>query len=402
MRRILRLLILIVALLWLGRPAAGAVEGQAAQAVEYTFGGQVQFRLALAADQAPSAVQVFLRNQGDEQVWSGAMTLAGSEAVYVHDLTQHPLRAFSTVEYWFSITPQTGEAHTTEIKSFLYLDNRYQWQVIDDTAFRIHWYEGDASFGESLLAAARQGAERAFSLLPVSQSQPVDIYVYASGKELQSTLRLGGLNWVAGHADPELSLMVVSLPAGPDQKRETERQIPHELMHILLYQTVGEGYALLPTWFKEGLASANELSPNPDYFKILTTAVEDEALISLSQLCQSFPQDTSVYLAYAEADRFVRYLHEKYGAQGLGGLLQSYAGGESCELGPQAALGLPLERLENDWRREELGEFAMLSALMNMLPWMLVLGLALLVPMATLLFSMRKGAAKKGAKVSYG
>lgn len=402
MPRIPKLLILTLCLASLAMPARGVVEAQTEESVDYTFGGQANFRLTFPEDAPVRMVQLFLRSQGEKQTITAEMSVNGSEAIYVHDLTHQPLRAFSNIEYWFYITPQTGEAYYTEHHTFAYLDNRYQWQTIEDEQFHVHWYDGDAAFGQSLLNTAWAGIERAEGWLQLGGRQPVDIYVYASGRELQSTLRLAGLNWVAGHADPELNLVVVSLPDGPDQKRETERQIPHELMHILLYQTVGDNYDKLPTWFKEGIASANELRPNSDYYLILEQAVEQDSLIRLEHLCASFPQDTSVYLAYAEADSFLRYLHQKYGSAGLTELMNSYARGEGCQYGSQAALGLSLEQLESGWWREALGESALLSALVKLLPWLFILLVVILVPLLLMLLNLRKKVAKKETGVSYG
>jgi hypothetical protein len=381
---------------------AAAQASEITPAVEYTFGGQMSFRLNFTPETPIRAAQVFLRSAGDAQTLSGDLLIGEADAVYVQDLTNQPLRAFSPVEYWFHITPQTGEAYYTEKQSFLYLDNRFQWQTLEDELFRVHWYSGDAAFGQSLMDAAHAGLDRAEKLLKLGERQPVDIYVYASGKELQSTLRLGGLNWVAGHADPDMNLMVVSLPAGPDQKRETERQIPHELMHILLYQAVGKDYENLPIWFREGMSSANELRPNSDYYLILEQASEQDSLIRLQQLCDSFPKDSSAYLAYAEADSFTRFLYQKYGSAGLSDLMQSYAGGEGCEYGSQTSLGLSLTRLEKDWLREALGESVVLSALMNLLPWLFLLLVGILAPLLLLLLNLRKKDVKKEPGVSYG
>ena len=372
------------------------------EAVDYTFGGQVNFHLSFPAETPIKSAQVFLRNLGEAVTLSGDMTVSATDALYVHDLTSQALRAFSTVEYWFHITPAGGEPYYTEPQTFLYFDNRFEWQTLEDEQFRVHWYAGDAAFGQSLMDAAHAGLEHAGKLVQLGEGQPVDIYVYASGKDLQSTLRLGGLNWVAGHADPDMNLMAVSLPEGPDQKSETERQIPHELMHILLYQAVGDDYENLPTWFKEGMASANELRPNSDYYLILEQAVEQEALIPLAQLCASFPKDSNAYTAYAEADSFVRYLYQKYGAAGLSALLQGYASGGGCEYGSQAALGLPLERLEKDWRREALGESVWLSALGNLLPWLFLMLAVILAPLLLTIFNARKKAVKKETRVTYG
>lgn len=371
-------------------------------AVDYIFGEQVNLRLSFPVESPVQQAQAFMRNFGDVETISGEMTLTETQALYVHDLTSRPLRAFSAIEYWFHITPQTGQAYYTETQTFQYFDNRFEWQTLENELFRVRWYAGDAAFGQSLMDAAHAGLERAESLLKLGKRQLVDIYVYASGKELQTTLRMGGLHWVAGHADPDLNLMVVSLPAGPDQKRETERQIPHELMHILLYQAVGEGYDNLPTWFKEGMASANELRPNSDYYLILEQAAEQDSLIRLAQLCDSFPKDSSAYLAYAESDSFTRFLHQKYGSAGLTDLMNSYADGGGCEYGSQAALGLPLEQLENDWLRESLGKSAVLSAVLNLLPWLFVLLVVILAPLLMIFLNLRKKGVEKRARVSYG
>jgi hypothetical protein len=282
-----------------------------------------------------------------------------------------------------------GESYTSEVFTFYYEDNRYEWHTLKDALFTVHWYEGEVSFAQTVLDNAQAGLVRARSLLPFPEIQPMNIYVYASGLEMQSTLRLGGLRWIAGHADPDLGVMVVSLPAGPDQHRETERQIPHELMHLLLYQYVGQTYYDLPTWLKEGLASANELHPNPDYYTILTSAIEKGTMIPLSSFCQSFPQDSSIYLAYAEADSFTRYLYQVYGSAGLDTLLRSYVQGSGCINAPAIALGVSLDQLEKDWRRETFGENALLSALANLLPWAILLVVVLAVPLFLTLASLR-------------
>ena len=93
---------------------------------------------------------------------------------------------------------------------------------------------------------------------------------------------------MAGHADPDLGVMVVSVPDGPTQRIEMERQIPHELMHVLLYQLIGNKYQL-PTWFNEGLATISELYPDPDYYTYLMRAKANDSLIPLTNLCASFP-----------------------------------------------------------------------------------------------------------------
>ncbi len=389
-RMIFPLLFVALLSLALALPAA-AQEAPPAEPPPYTFGGSITFTYLPPADMTITNAEIFIQEvEGGIESIAGTATISEGQATYILDLNKNSLRAFSEVEYWFEITPAEQAPFATPHQRFFYEDNRFTWQTLEGGPFRVHWYEGDVSVGQNVLNAAQAGLERARLLLgPIPDPQITNIYVYASGQELQSALRLGGLTWVAGHADPDLALVMVSLPTGPDQKRETERQIPHELMHIFMYQITGDGYAYIPTWFKEGVASANELRPNADYYVILNNAVGKDSLIPLINLCQSFPKDANVYLAYAEADSFVRYLHQQYGANGLSAMMTSYAGGAGCEVGSQPAVGSTLTQLERSWQREVLGQEVILAALESLLPWLILLAVVLVAPVILTVANLR-------------
>jgi hypothetical protein len=349
--------------------------------VTYTFAGQIDFQAIIQPDLPIEEILVFIRNSGETDTIIGEASFENGQVVYTHDLTQQPLRAFSEIVYWYGIETQGGDIQNSETYTFYYEDNRFDWQLLSDPPFRVHWYAGDVSFARSVLDAAQAGLNKSIALLNLAVPDEIDIYVYASGLEMQSTLRLAGLNWVAGHADPDLNIMVVSLPPGPDQLLETERQIPHELMHILLYQTIGTGYDGLPVWFNEGLGSINELRPNPDYFIILDSAINQDNLIPISDLCESFPTDaSSIYLAYAQADSFTRYLQRQFGTPGLQELLDNYAAGIGCERGTEVALDASLDQLELQWRGELSGTTEPENAGGDILPWALILLIVLGAP----------------------
>jgi hypothetical protein len=203
-----------------------------------------------------------------------------------------------------------------------------------------------------------------------------------------------------------MALIVISIPPGPEQGAEMERQIPHELMHILLYQAFGAAYNdRLPAWLKEGLASINEINPNPYYHQILSQAVEKGSLFSFSDICQNFPVDASgAYLAYAQSASFVRYLYDEYGAEGLETLSVIYSRSSplDCQDGLTQSLGVSLQELNRTWQQTLIGEQSTASRGSSPWPWIAVLGLVLAVPLIILATHASRRARRTGSAAKTG
>lgn len=389
--RTLKILLLLPILLGLvlggviGVKAEGSV--QITSQVDYTFGEKITFQASVLSE-IPIGQAMVLMQTGDQQhveIGTATTTETGS-LVLVYDLSQHPLQAFSKVTYWFDLVLQDGTKYQSDHFSFDYVDNRYNWEELDVETFRVHWYEGDISFAQEVINVAQAGLLRAQDFLPILSNQKIDIYVYDNAGRLQDTLLVSGQDWAAGHAALELGMILVSLPPGPEQHLEMERQVPHELMHLLLYQYTERGYKNLPVWLVEGLASINELYPNPEYQILLDNASEDGNLLKIDSLCQVFPREAAgVSLAYAESASFTGYLYQEFGSAGLENLVKQYANGVNCERGSELAIGDTLSQLEINWRADVFGENAYLSAIKGFLPWIVLLLVALL-PLALMVF----------------
>jgi len=365
--------------------------------VKYEYGVSIVFTAQVRSDQPIDAAILVLTAEGDNQtqVFPASVAPLGEsvyELQYQGKLEQHTLRAFSHVVYHYELQLSGGEVLESTTASLYYEDNRYNWQTRKEAPFTTHWYDGDETRGQEVLDIAQDALKKLQSLIPFPKPGEIDIYVYASAAEMQETLLQTRQGSVAGHADPDLGVMVVALPPGPDQQLLSEQRIPHELAHILLYQATGNAYRSLPVWLTEGLASIAELYPNPDYQILLENAWSQGTLLPIASLCQPFPKDASgALLGYAESASFTRFLHENYGSSGLQALVSAFANGLGCEQGVEAALAMPLATLERDWRQQTFRGAAGAGAIHDLAPWLFLLLGVLIVPLSV---SLLKGFAR--------
>lgn len=370
--------------------------------VEYTFGEQITFSVQLAPSANPTAAWITFGTRGKSDTRVEALPVeAGSRLSYDFIINGQRLSAFSTIEYHFTIQQAGGQKIDSPAYSFEYDDNRFEWDSLADNGFAIYWYDGDQAFAQSVADVAIEGLRHAREILSFADPGPIDLYIYASNNDLLAALPVNGIERVVGHADPEFNVLVAALPPGPDQRLLTEQRIPHELMHILLYQKTGSRSSMLPAWLNEGLASMNELYPDPDYQILLENAQEEGRLLPIAQLCDTFPSDSSgISLAYAQSASFSRYLHRTYGTAALESLVSAYTDGLSCQRGVETVYGLGLDALEDEWR---LAAFAPAqpqpSETVDLLPWVAIISAAVAVPVFLSLSSLRKPHSRKEPQV---
>ncbi len=368
--------------------------------VEYTFGELVFFKAYVQSGTAVKAAVIFFQADNDTRTNVGFAEVHtmgdGSFALgYVHHMSDYTLRPFSIVTYHWELTLEDGTTYVSSTEWFNYLDDRFTWKTLEkritpNESLVVHWYQGDVQFAQNILDIADAGRKRIQDILTLPMPGKLDIYVYADAETMQAALNPGSANWVAGHADPDLGVILVTLPGGPEQQLLVEQRVPHELMHVLLYQSNPAGYTNLPIWLNEGLASNAELDPNPDYRILLEDAAKKNNLIPLPALCSFFPREAySALLSYAEADSFVKYLHDSYGVQRLQALVTAYANGLDCNRGAKQALGTGLVQLQLNWERDELSQNVALKAFLNMLPWIILLLAVLAAPLILALLRLR-------------
>lgn len=350
--------------------------------VVVNFGKQITFQARIESALPIKQASLLFREVNEEITRVETVQVGADGAVtFIYDASQNVLPPFSTIVFWYQVTLMDDRTYTSPPILFRYNDTRFPWRDASSGLVTVHWYDGDDAFGQAALDAAGTSLLEMDEIIPLTLDQAIDIYIYSSVTDLQGALQLGGEDWTGGHANSKLGVVMVAIAPGARQSVEMETEIPHELAHVMLYRSLGEGYERLPAWLREGIASNAELYPNPDYAQALTIAAEKDSLLRFSELCDSFPPDSGrAFLAYAQSQSFTNYLRGTYGTTGISALASAYMDGLDCELGATRALGSPLSQLDNRWRESALGQNPAGAAFRNLSPFVLLMILVMIVP----------------------
>ena len=355
----------------------------------YTFGQAATFSLTLPPESTIDEATLFLRIDTYTQAFS--VPLDQGQGRYQRDLRENPIPPFAPITYWWDFKDAEGTTQSTEKTRFLYEDNRFDWKKQQDGAITVHWVSGETSIMINALDVAQEAAVEIENTLGAPAPESVTIYIYPSLPDLQSALRLAGREWVGGQAYPEYGVLLLTLPPSNEAILKMQRDVPHELTHKLLYDLTGpQGYAALPTWLNEGLATYFERSPDPAFELTLEQAKDNKTFIPLETLCHPFTgEPDDVLLAYAQSQSLLRYIQRTYGWSRLRDLVDAYADGLDCTTGAEQALGANLSQLESDWQawlmqEERPGTSPALTPpplsmmLRDLAPWLLLIGILFL------------------------
>ncbi len=231
----------------------------------------------------------------------------------------------------------------------VYADDRFAWKTATGDLVRVHWYEGDAAFGAKALKLGEDEVRKTSALLGVTETQPVDFFVYADVNKFYDALGPGAHENVAGSAYASIRTLLGLIP--PDQIDDplVAVRIPHEFVHLVFDTASKNPYHSPPRWLNEGLA----VYQSEGYGSSDRAQVEDAArsgtLIPLDGLTGQFPNGQDFFLAYSESVAAVDYMIRTHGSEALVSLVRSYAGGRTDDEAFSAALGLDMTAFSQAW-----------------------------------------------------
>ncbi len=343
----------------------------------YTFGQAMQF--SLSAENVPNvdSAILYFRPVYETTVYSievpATSDADGSlEVTHGVDLTEVNLAPYSVVTYWWVLEADGNEILVPE-RSVIYEDDQFNWQRSERAGVTAHWVGEGPFFGQQILDISAETLPALAEVIPMTEIEPFDVYVYPSAADLRAALRLTGIANV-DEPHPELGVVLVTAVNPQSAEADLRRSIPYEMAHLMLYRVSGLAYPQLPPWLREGLALSMADSPDPLYAQALDSAVVTQTTLPVAQLCASFPPEPDqAQLAAAQSESFVRFLRTRYGDSAVSSLVSAYVQGANCTDALEGIFRLSVEELEVEWLAAQQPQSALERFLGEVGLWLLLL-----------------------------
>jgi hypothetical protein len=258
------------------------------------------------------------------------------------------------LQYWWKIIDADGNELTTEKKDLFYLDDRYDWQTLENERLTLYWYKGSDEFGQNLFDRANVSLDTLQSDFGVMLEDPIKMFIYANHEDFLGAYFTSGQEWAGGAAFDEFG--VVMMTVDPRQPEWGTVVATHEMTHLVIHRATENpfgGDLTLPRWLDEGIAvySSGEIYTRSDFDMLLKRAIKNDELLTLRTLSSPFPADPDeAVLSYAQSGAVVKFIIDTYGSEAMAKLLNALGEGALYDEALVQALGVDTDGLDNAFR----------------------------------------------------
>jgi len=186
---------------------------------------------------------------------------------------------------------------------------------------------------------------------------------------------------VTAFAVPEKNLIVIDFSMMNKTPFDLQDTFKHELIHLLLHQNIRS--SSLPKWLDEGVAQwasggvADIMRTGEK--DLLQQALLTHHLMPLRDIAVTFPDPANSFsLAYEESRSFTEFIVQKYGESKLILIIHDLAGQGDIEEAVSTNIGLGLDVLERQWKKDLKSEYSWIVYVADHLYWLLFLAAALI------------------------
>jgi len=245
-------------------------------------------------------------------------------------------------------TDANGVIRVSEQRTLTWLDSTYNWQTLTSGQINLHWYSGDQTFAQDLLAAAETGLARLQNDAGLQPDMPIHLYIYANTDDMKDAI-LYEPSWTGGMAFPAHDIVIIGI-----SQRDIvwgRSTIAHELTHVLVGHLTFSCLGDVPTWLNEGLAVFAEGELDPSSQTQLDQAISSDQLLSIRSLSGGFSEVPSrAYLSYSQSYSIVNFLVDTYGQNKMNSLLITLRDGTTLDNALLQIYGFDIDGLEAAWR----------------------------------------------------
>jgi Peptidase MA superfamily len=320
------------------------------------YGTSITFQQQVTLPSGVARVEAVVREGADAATFLAPVTANGSGRVtlrYVYETPEGSTYPNTKVVLGFRVTLDNGRVIDGPTSTLLYADDRFEWKTLSGSIVRVHWYQGDQAFGQRALDIGEGAVERAEKLLGVTETQPIDFFIYADTNAFYSVIGAGLQENVGGLALAQIRTLFANI--GPSSVADpwVGIVVPHELTHIVFATATHNAYHQPLHWLNEGLADYLAAGYDALARANVRAAVDSGELMPLSAIVGQFPSPPDLFsLAYDEAVSAIDYLVRTYGQDALVKLIRSYGDGVSDDQAFTAALGVDTAGFEAGWRKD--------------------------------------------------
>jgi len=322
-------------------------------AIHYPAG--VTFRFSVVSSVAPITEARLFWQAGPEDVFNvRAVAFASAPLVSLEvplNTQFLSLPPFGRITYRWQVRDEEGNVLTTENASFEYADTRNDWQELANDRLRLLWYGLDETLAAELFALA-DGAYRqlAADFGVVLEQRPL-VLIYPDRRAFEEFQNLmNNVEFVIGRYFPGHNITACLVTV--DMPRELYADtLAHELSH-LYSDNFYVGYARLPLWLEEGLATFHESADLSDELHQVQRAAARQDLVPFIDLPAAI-RASSVQvanLAYAEGATIFAFIHEMWGQEAVVSFLSAFRSTTSVDDVMRDVFGMGMAEFEMAWR----------------------------------------------------
>ncbi len=322
-----------------------------------SFGKSLEFKQPVTIAATPTRVELLLTTPGSigpEVIPSADPTAAGISTLdYRLDVATGGIAPNTTFVARWRVVDDSGRTWLGPSIRQTYVDDRFTWKTLHGSHVNVHWYDGDQAFGAKALKIGDDAVAATARLLGVTETDPIDFFIYADQQPFYDALGPGTRENVGGQARPDIRTLFALITPAEIDAGWIESVVPHELTHVVFATATDNPYHEPPHWLNEGLAVYLSDGYTASAKDDVASAVRGGSIIPLDGLAGAFPTTRDRFvLAYDESVSAVERIVRVNGREALIKLIRSYRDGVSDDEAFQAAIGRDTAGFEADWLAE--------------------------------------------------